>query len=254
MEMVWCPPGSFMMGSPETEDDRCSDETRHRVTLKQGFWMGKYEVTQLQWESVMGENPSSFKGGNRPVEWVSWDDCQVFIRKINADGKVTVALPTEAQWEYACRAGTTTPFSFGQFLNGDKANCDGNYPYGKTAKGYHRKETTSVGSYAPNAWGLYDMHGNVFEWCVERYGKYGGDATNSTGATSGPYRVARGGGWDSYAYTAVLRVVAGIYLVFVISILDFVWFVFRKNRYAEGGKWTPGVTSRLRHKGIFDRI
>ena len=199
MEMVWCPPGSFMMGSPETEDDRGSNETWHRVALTQGFWMGKYEVTQAQWESVMGKNPSRFKGADRPVEWVSWDDCQAFIRKVNSSGQVTVALPTEAQWEYACRAGTTTPFSFGQSLNGDGANCDGNYPYGTTVKGAHRKETASVGSYAPNAWGLYDMHGNVLEWCMDRYGKYDDDAMNPLGSVSGVYRVARGGCWDNPA-------------------------------------------------------
>ena len=199
MEMVWCPPGSFMMGSPEAEDGRGGNETRHRVTLTQGFWIGKYEVTQQQWESVMGENPSSFKGADRPVEWVSWDDCQMFVRKVNDDGEVTLSLPTEAQWEYACRAGTATPFSFGQALNGDKANCDGSYPYGTTVRGRHRKETVSVGSYAPNAWGIYDMHGNVLEWCADRYGQYDGDVKNPMGATSGLCRVARGGGWDSYA-------------------------------------------------------
>ena len=187
------------MGSPETEEGRSSVERRCRATLTQGFWMGKHEVTQAQWESVMGENPSSFKGADRPVEWVSWDDCQAFIRKVNSGGQVTVALPTEAQWEYVCRAGTATPFSFGQSLNGDKANCDGNYPYGTTVRGSHRKETASVGSYLPNAWGLYDMHGNVLEWCMDRYGKYDDDALDPVGSDSGIYRVARGGCWDSPA-------------------------------------------------------
>ena len=212
MAFCWCPATTsaawkklsggkeyFLMGSPETEEGRSSVERRCRTTLTQGFWMGKHEVTQAQWESVMGENPSSFKGADRPVEWVSWDDCQAFIRKVNSGGQVTVALPTEAQWEYACRAGTATPFSFGQSLNGDKANCDCNYPYGTTVRGSHRKETASVGSYLPNAWGLYDMHGNVLEWCMDRYGKYDDDALDPVGSDSGIYRVARGGCWDSPA-------------------------------------------------------
>ena len=198
MEMVWCPAGSFMMGSPASEESRDSDETQHKVTLTEGFWMGKYEVTQAQWESVMGSNSnhSNFKGSDRPVEQVSWDDCQEFIRKINASGAVTVSLPTEAQWEYACRAGTTTPFNFGSTLNGDKANCDGNYPYGTTLKGRYRQETASVGSYSPNAWGLYDMHGNVWEWCADWYGDYPTrEVTNPTGPTAGAIRVNRGGSW-----------------------------------------------------------
>ena len=199
MEMVWCSAGSFMMGSPESEKDRCCDEAQHRVTLTQGFWMGKYEVTQRQWESVMGSNPSSLRGANRPVERVSWDDCQEFIRKINAVGRVQVSLPTEAQWEYACRAGTTTPFNFGSILNGDKANCDGNYPYGTSVKGRYRNETTDVGSYAPNAWNLHDMHGNVREWCSDWKGDCTSDATDPTGPASGASRVFRGGGWNSYA-------------------------------------------------------
>ena len=201
MEMVWCPPGSFMMGSPTSENPRDNDETQHKVMLTKGFWMGKYEVTQRQWESVMGDNPSRFKGADRPVEQVSWNDCQEFIRKINASGEVMVSLPTEAQWEYACRAGTTTPFSFGSSLNGDKANCDGNYPYGTTAKGQYREATAPVGSYSPNAWGLYDMHGNVWEWCADWYGDYPtGSVTDPTGPASGSIRVLRGGGWFSHAH------------------------------------------------------
>ena len=195
MTFCWCPAGSFLMGSPESEEGRDDDETRHRVTLTQGFWMGKYEVTQAQWKSVMGTNPSRFKDEDCPVECVSWDDCQKFVRKVNAGG-AAVALPTEAQWEYACRAGTTTPFSFGSALNGDQANCDGNYSYGMMAKGRYREETASVGSYAPNGWGLHDMHGNVWEWCSDWYGAYGGDTTDPIGLASGSARVVRGGGWN----------------------------------------------------------
>ena len=200
MKFCWCPPGSFDMGSPSSEEDRSIDETQHRVKLTQGFWMGKYEVKQHQWESVMGSNPSGFKGDDRPVERVSWDDCQEFICKINAAGQVTVSLPTEAQWEYACRAGTTTPFNFGLTLNGDKANCDGNYPYGTSTRGRRRETTSDVGSYAPNAWGLHDMHGNVWEWCSDWYGNYTGDATDPIGPASGTYRVFRGGSWSNFAW------------------------------------------------------
>ena len=212
MTFCWCPATTsaawklisggndyFLMGSPTSEKGRSDLEMQHRVTLTQGFWMGKYEVTQRQWECVMDSNPSNFKGANRPVEKVSWSDCQNFIRKINAAGQVTVALPTEAQWEYACRAGTTTPFNFGSTLKGDKANCDGNYPYGTITQGPYRIKTRDVGSYASNDWGLYDMHGNVWEWCADLYGNYTGDVANPTGPASGMFRVDRGGSWSSYA-------------------------------------------------------
>ena len=130
------------------------------------------------------------------MEKVSWEDCREFIRKINVMGLVTVSLPTEAQWEYACRAGSTTPFSLGSALNGDMANCDGNYPYGTSSKGRYQHETVDVGSYAPNAWNLYDMHGNVWEWCADWYGSYDGDAIDPQGPVSGTYRVSHGGSWN----------------------------------------------------------
>ena len=161
--------------------------------------MGKFEVTQKQWRRAMGTNPSLHKGNDRPVERVSWVDCQEFIRKIIADGNVKVSLPTEAQWEYACRAGTTTPFSFGTTLNGDEANCNGNSPYGTERKGRYRQATAQVGSYAPNAWGFCDMHGNVYEWCADWYGDYAGDATDPIGPASGGKRVIRGGSWAGCA-------------------------------------------------------
>ena len=199
MEMIYVAPGSFTMGSPSSEEGRYDNETQHRVTLTKGYWLGKYEVTQRQWESVMGENPSYFKGGNRPVENVSWNDCLRFIENVDAAARRQFGgearLPTEAEWEYACRAGTTTAYSWGDTLNGDKANCDGNFPCGTTVKGRYRQETADVGSYSPNDWGFYDMHGNVWEWCSDRHGSYGGDATNPTGAESGAYRVYRGGSW-----------------------------------------------------------
>ena len=203
MEMIYVAPGSFTMGSPSSEDGHEGDETQHRVTLTKGYWLGKYEVTQRQWESVMGNNPSYFKGGDRPVENVSWKDCQEFCRKVN-DAAIQqfgggARLPTEAEWEYACRAGTTTAFSWGNALNGDKANCNGNYPCGTTVKGCYREQTADVGSYSPNVWGFYDMHGNVWEWCSDWYGSYGGDATDPIGPAPGEFRVLRGGGWLRYA-------------------------------------------------------
>ncbi len=204
MEMIYVAPGSFMMGSPESETGRFDRETQHRVTLTKGFWLGKYEVTQGQWKSVMGSNPSGFKGDNLPVENVSWNDCQEFIRKVNAEAERQFGgearLPTEAEWEYACRAGSTTAYSWGNALNGDKANCDGNYPCGTTEKGRYLARTCPVGSYAPNAWGFYDMHGNVWEWCNDWYGAYpGGSVTDPSGPASGDSRVLRGGCWNDSA-------------------------------------------------------
>ena len=128
MKFVWIPPGTFMMGSPKEEKRTASyDETQHKVTLTKGFYMGVYPVTQEQWQAVMGNNPSHFKGEkNLPVEMVSWDDCQEFIKKLREKDKKPYRLPTEAEWEYACRAGTTTPFHFGETISTDQANYDGN--------------------------------------------------------------------------------------------------------------------------------
>ena len=180
---------------------RGTNETLHQVTITKPFYLGKYLVTQEQWRTVMGSNPSKSKGDNLPVETVSWDDCQEFLKKLNDNAKnVTFRLPTEAEWEYACRAGTTTPFHFGSELNGRQANCDGNNPYGTNNKGPYLDKTSAVGSYAPNAWGLYDMHGNVREWCSDWYGKYPkGAVSDPTGAPTGSFRVLRGGSWFSYA-------------------------------------------------------
>ncbi len=196
----WCPPGTFTMGSPNSEDDRSDDEEQHQVMLTNGFWMLETEVTQKQWKAVMGNNPSNFKGDDLPVEKVSWNDCQEFCKKCAQLG-FPVQLPTEAQWEYACRAGSTTAYFWGNALNGDKANCDGNYPCGTTTKGPYLVKTTPVGSYQPNAWGLYDMHGNVWEWCQDWYAKAypSGSVTDPTGPSSGSNRVSRGGCWDSSA-------------------------------------------------------
>lgn len=203
MEMIYVAPGSFMMGSPKSEAGHENDETQHRVTLTRGYWLGKYEVTQRQWECVMGDNPSRFQSDNRPVENVSWNDCQRFIAKVDDLTRCQFGgearLPTEAEWEYACRAGTTTAYSWGNALNGDRANCDGNHPWGTTTQGRCRKSTSDVGSYSPNTWGFYDMHGNVHEWCNDLFGSYGGDATDPGGAASGRGRVLRGGSCNSPA-------------------------------------------------------
>ena len=195
MEMIYCPPGEFMMGSPESEEGRDDGETQHRVRLTKGFWLGKYPVTQRQWQSVMGSTPSEFKGDDLPVETVSWDDCQEFTKKVNAALGCGARLPTEAEWEYACRARTTTAYFWGNALNGDRANCAGNYPCGTAKKGPYLEKTTPVGKYGANPWGLCDMHGNVWEWCADRYGGYSGDAVDPTGPASGAYRVLRGGSW-----------------------------------------------------------
>ncbi|MBR5160916.1 MAG: SUMF1/EgtB/PvdO family nonheme iron enzyme, partial [Thermoguttaceae bacterium] len=195
----WCSAGTFTIGSPTWEDGRYLNETPHKVTLTKGFWMMETEVTQKQWKVVMGNNPSHFKDDNLPVEQVSWYDCQEFCKKCSQLG-LSVQLPTEAQWEYACRAGSTTAYFWGNALNGDKANCDGRYPCGTTTKGKNLQKTTPVGSYEANAWGLYDMHGNVWEWCQDWYRDYlGKSVTDPVGPSSGSNRVIRGGCWFSGA-------------------------------------------------------
>jgi formylglycine-generating enzyme required for sulfatase activity len=192
------------MGSPDSEEGRGSDEgPQHQVTVK-SFLMGKYEVTQEQYKKVMGTNPSDFKGKNLPVERVSWNDAQEFIRRLNSRGDgYTYRLPTEAEWEYACRAGTTTAFAFGDSLSPGQANFDGNHPYGWAAKGINRQKTIPVGSFQPNAFGLYDMHGNVAEWCQDWYhGNYNGAPTDGSAWESGGeqgFRVLRSGAWDDYS-------------------------------------------------------
>lgn len=201
LEMIYCPPGEFIMGSSQAEEWRGGDEMQHRVRLTKGFWIGKYPVTQLQWKSVMVSNPSHFKGDRLPVEQVSWDDCQKYIRMVNLQRGSSMRLPTEAEWEYACRAGTTTAFFWGNKLNGDKANCYGSMcPYGTTVKGPNLERTTPVGWYEANPWGVYDMHGNVFEWCNDWYGDYPlGFAIDPIGSASGVTRVMRGGSWKCLA-------------------------------------------------------
>lgn len=197
MKFVWIKSGTFMMGSPKEEKERKDDETQHKVTLTKGFYMGVYTVTQEQWQAVMGNNPSDFKGEkNLPVESVSWDDCQEFIKKLREKDKKPYRLPTEAEWEYACRAGTKTPFHFGETISTEQANYNGNFVYGTGKKGVYRKKTTPVGSFPANAWGLHDMHGNVWQWCQDWYGGYPKDeVTDPQGREKGRSRVLRGGSW-----------------------------------------------------------
>jgi len=201
IKLMRIPKGKFLMGSPETEKERRENETQHEVTISQNFYMGATEVTQAQWKKVMGNNPSNFKGDELPVETVSWENAVEFCNRLSEmpEEKKTgrkYRLPTEAEWEYACRAGTTTPFHFGSQLNGRQANCNGTVPYGTDTKGPDLEKTAPVGTYPANAWGLYDMHGNVWEWCSDWYGEYpAGSLTNPSGPATGSFRVFRGGSW-----------------------------------------------------------
>jgi len=226
-DMVWIPPGTFVMGSPASEAERGSDEVQHTVTLTHGFYMGKYAVTQGQYLAVVGSNPSYFTTNdlignpispdlNRPVETVSWYDatnyCALLTQSDRAAGRIPSSwgyrLPTEAEREYACRAGTTTAFHFGSAIHGGMADFYDHYEYdaaiGDIWLAYPSvpclMRTTTVGSYAPNAFGLYDMHGNVWEWCQDWYGSYPtGSVTDPQGpASSVSGRVFRGGSWNGY--------------------------------------------------------
>jgi len=200
MKFVWIPPGDFMMGSPQDEKKRAVNETQHKVTLTKGFYLGVHLVTQEQWQAVMGNNPSSFKDDkNLPVETVSWLDCQEFIKKLREKDKKRYRLPSEAEWEFACRAGTTTPFHFGETISSDQANYNGTNVYGIGKIGVAREKTTSVGSFSANGFGLHDMHGNLFQFCEDFYGVYPqADVTDPQGAKKGNSRVARGGSWSSH--------------------------------------------------------
>ena len=196
-KLRWIVPGEFMMGSPKGEAERIDDEIQHRVVLTQGFWLADTACTQGLWQAVMGENPSSFESEDRPVEGVSWDDAQRFIERLNGivPGQ-QFRLPTEAEWEYACRAGTKGPFWFGDQITTDEVNYDGNYPYAKGPKGQYRKKTVPVKELPCNGWGLYQMQGNVWEWCRDWYGDYDLNAVEDpAGPAEGSERVLRGGSW-----------------------------------------------------------
>ena len=193
----WIEPGTFLMGSSEDESRRDGDEIRHKVTLTQGFWLAETTVTQALWKVVMGDNPSHFKGENRPVDSISWADTQHFIANMNGmRPELQMCLPTEAQWEYCCRAGTKTSFYFGG--NNDLTLELINYS-GKWDEFGNGGATKSVRSYAPNDWGLYEMHGNVWEWCQDWYGDYPArPVIDPQGAEIGSHRVLRGGSWIDY--------------------------------------------------------
>jgi formylglycine-generating enzyme required for sulfatase activity len=208
--MVFIPPGTFTMGSSESENGRDTNEgPRTVVTISRGFWIGKYEVTQAEFISLMGSNISVFSYNvNLPLDYVNWFQATNYCYKLTqterAAGRLppgyTYRLPTEAEWEYACRAGTTNAVAVGNgtSLSSTQANFDGNFPYGGAAQGPYVNLTRLGGSYAPNAWGLYDMHGNVWEWCQDLYGPYpGGLVTDPKGATTGSTHVLRGGGFTS---------------------------------------------------------
>lgn len=197
---VWIEPGEFMMGSPENEAERGNNERQHQVVLSRGYWLADTACTQALWQAVMDDNPSRFKGQNKPVENVSWKDVRSFIEQLNAlvpEGGFR--LPTEAEWEYACRAGTTSPFWFGDQITPEQVNYDGNFPYAGGQEGQYRKETVEVKALPCNSWGLYQMHGNVWEWCQDWYGDYVLDAVvDPTGPAEGVLRVLRGGCWINF--------------------------------------------------------
>ena len=198
----WMLPGEFWMGSPDDEPGRDDNEGPcHRVRLTQGFWLADTACPQVLWQAVMGDNPSHFKGADLPVDNVSWEEVQRFLRGLERQVPGLKAdLPTEAEWEYACRAGTRTPFSFGSSLTTDHANYDGNHPYDGGARGENREKTLPVCCFAPNAWGSYQMHGNVWEWCADGFRAYsaGGVVDPRGPEGEGVSRVLRGGSWYDY--------------------------------------------------------
>ena len=206
LDLIWCPEGSFWMGSQDSELGHHPIEVWHRVTLTQGFWIGKFPVTQEQWEVLMGSNPSCFEtsGKEAPVEMVSWEDCQNFLTRLqpfteNLFPKMHVRLPTEAEWEYACRAGTETALNNGKWLT----NIDHTCPSLDTVGWYDEnsgRTTHTVGQKKPNPWKIFDMHGNVWECCADWFDDYpSGDTENPPGPASGVGHVIRGGSWDSLA-------------------------------------------------------
>ena len=200
LEMVSIPAGSFKIGSPPGEKGRSEKEAPQHTVNVPAFFMGKFEVTQEQYQQVMGENPSSFsfKGAKRPVEKVSWNDAVEFCEKLSQKTGRTYRLPSEAEWEYAARAGTTTPFHFGEAITTELANYDGNDTYASAPKGKCRKQTTEVGIFPPNAFGLYDMHGNVWEWCADTWhNNYKGAPSDGSAwiDNDDEYQVLRGGSW-----------------------------------------------------------
>jgi formylglycine-generating enzyme required for sulfatase activity len=207
LRLIQIPAGDFLMGSPANEPERLAAEgPQHRVRLG-GFLLGQTPVTQAQWGVVarwpevkldLEHDPSVYKGARRPVEQVSWDQAMEFCQRLSQRTGLPFSLPSEAQWEYACRAGTTTPFAFGDTITPELANYDGNYTYANGPKGQYRSETTPVASFPANAWGLHDMHGNVWEWCLDHWhDSYKGAPIDGNAWVSGggQSRLLRGGSW-----------------------------------------------------------
>jgi formylglycine-generating enzyme required for sulfatase activity len=210
INLIQIPAGEFQMGSPDKETGRQSDEgPQHQVKLG-SFFMGQTAVTQAQWQVVAGlpkqqlelkDQPSRFQGANRPVEQVSWEEAEEFCRRLSVRTGRDYSLPSEAQWEYACRGGTTTAFSFGEKLTPELANYNGNFTYASGLKGVYRQKTTEVGSFPANGWGMHDMHGNVWEWCLDPWhGSYEGAPADGSVWTAGggEIKLLRGGSWDYY--------------------------------------------------------
>jgi formylglycine-generating enzyme required for sulfatase activity len=204
MELALIPPGSFEMGSPKSDKERRSNEDPVSVTLTRPYWLGRTEVTRKQWKGVMGTEPWRSQSGteDHPATEIWWEDASAFCRKLSGvrEGSGwTYRLPTEAEWEWACRGGTLTAFWFGNELNGRQANCDGNSPYGTSQKGPYKQGTTAVGSYGANPFGLWDMHGNVWEWCADWYQQALPGGENPEVTSGGWLRVIRGGSWRDNA-------------------------------------------------------
>ncbi len=204
MVVVFVPAGEFEMGSPMEELKRDNDEGQHHIKLTKPFYMGKFEVTQLQYREIMSENPSKFGGDNLPVDNVNWYEAARFLKKLSDKTGLKFRFPTEAEWEYACRAGTTTAFNTGTTIDSDFANYQATTPYANGIIGKDLERTTKVGSYAPNAFGLYDMHGNVWEWCGDFYDKEYYKITPTVNP-QGPQvndgdKVMRGGAWNEKPY------------------------------------------------------
>jgi eukaryotic-like serine/threonine-protein kinase len=198
--MIQIPGGTFKMGSPENnEAGRKKNESPQRQVKVPGFFMGKYVVTESQYQAIIGNASASSKSANRPVKSVSWDDAVEFCKKLSQKTGLKYRLPSEAEWEYACRAGTTTPFYFGKTITTDLVNYNGEFTYASAPKGVYRKETTEVGKFPPNAFGLYDMHGNVWEWCQDIWNdNYSQASTNGSARLTGnnnQRKLLRGGSW-----------------------------------------------------------
>lgn len=198
----WIEPGEFVVGSPDTEQDRDVIEgPQHLVRLTEGFWLAETACSQAVWKAVMGGNPSNFQNDpQNPVDQVSWDDVGEFLKKVGELlPAVKAELPTEAEWEYACRAGEPTTFSWGNRITSAQANYNGNFTYADGSSGEFRMKTVPVKSFVPNAWGLYQMHGNVWEWCADGMRPYDGEQQeNPRGEPGGAVdaqRVVRGGSW-----------------------------------------------------------